>query len=177
MISFIGNRPAIQIGRHQVFDYDTAWLDDALLRAARAADQNDFPFVPEIRSGIVQYLEQACQLRLLHLHELFEKVRKMLVKIGCQHIAEHLQPLAPPLTISLVHAAMEAGTGYELAFFEKLRGELEELRRHGAEEIRFTGLRESVLILRRAKKWDKRCEAVLLEVEAFLRSWENVAAA
>lgn len=176
MISFIGNRPAIQIGRHQVLDYDTSWLDHALLRAAKAADQNDFPFVTEIRSGVTQYLENACQLKLLHLHELFEKIRKMLSKIGCQHIAEHLQPLAPPLTISLVHAAMEAGTGYELAFFEKLRAELEDLRGHGAEEIRFTGLRESVLILRSSKKWDKRCDAVLKEVEAFLKAWDNVPA-
>jgi hypothetical protein len=176
VISFIGNRPAIQIGRHQVFDYDTAWLDDALLRAAKAADLSDFPFVTEIRSGVFQYLEEACKLRLLHLHELFEKVRKMLVKIGCEHIAEHLQPVAPPLTISLVHAAMEAGTGYELAFFEKLRAELDELRGHGAGEIRFTGIRESVLILRSAKKWDKRCDAIQREVEAFLKSWDNVPA-
>ncbi|HVJ45510.1 MAG TPA: hypothetical protein VM511_03925 [Luteolibacter sp.] len=176
MISFIGNRPAIQIGRHQVFDYDTAWLDDALIRAARAADQNDFPFVTEIRSGIVEYLEHACKLRLLHLHELFEKVRKMLVKIGCGHIAEHLRPIAPPLTISLVHAAMEAGSGYELAFFEKLRSELEELRSHGAGEIRFTGVRECVLILRSAKKWDKRCETVFQEIEAFLKSWDSLIA-
>jgi hypothetical protein len=176
VISFIGNRPAIQIGRYQVFDYDTAWLDDALLRAAKAADLNDFPFVSEIRSGIVQYLEQACKLRLLNLEELFEKVRKMLVKIGCEHIAKHLQPIAPPLTISLVHAAMEAGTGYELAFFEKLRAELEELRGQGAEEIRFTGLRESVLILRSAKKWDKRCEMILQEIEAFLKSWDKLSA-
>lgn len=173
MISFIGNRPAIQVGRHQVFDYDTAWLDDAILRAARAADLTDFPFVQEIRTGVVQYLEHACKLRLLHLHDLFEKVRKMLVKIGCEHIAEHLRPIAPPLTISLVHAAMEAGSGYELAFFESLRAELEELRDHGAEEIRFTGLRESVMILRSAKKWDKRCDAVLHEVEAFIKGWES----
>lgn len=159
-----------------MFDYDTAWLDDAILRAAKAADQNDFPFVTEIRSGITQYLEEACKLRLLHLHELFEKVRKMLVKIGCQHIADHLQPLAPPLTISLVHAAMEAGSGYELAFFETLRTELEELRSHGVEKIHFTGLRECVLILRSAKKWDKRCDAVLGEIEAFLKTWDNVEA-
>ncbi len=176
MISFIGNRPAIQVGRHQVTDYDPAWLDDALRKAARAAEQDDFPFLMEIRSGVAQYLENACPLRLLHLHELFEKIRKMLDKIGCGHIARHLQPLAPPLTISLVHAAMEAGSGYELAFFEKLRSELEELRSDGAGEIRFTGIRECVLILRSAKKWDKRCQAVLTEIEAFLRGWDQATA-
>lgn len=157
-----------------MIDYDTAWLDSALLRAAKAADQQDFPFVPEIRSGIVQYLENACPLRLLRLQDLFEKMRKLLVKIGCQHIAEHLRPLAPPLTISLIHAATTAGSGYELAFFETLRAELDDLRQHGAEEIHFTDLRESVLILRSTAKWDKRCEAVLKEIEAFLAPWDLV---
>ena len=55
MISLIGNRPAIQIGRYQVIDYDTAWLDDALYRAAVAAEHEDFPFVEDIRSGFVRY--------------------------------------------------------------------------------------------------------------------------
>ncbi len=174
MISFVNNRPALQIGRHQVFDYDPAWLDDALRRAAKAADQNDFPFIIEIRSGVIEYLENACSLKLMRLQDLFEKMRKLLVKIGCENIAEHLRPLAPPLTISLIDAAQEASTGYELAFFETLRAELEELRLHGAEEIYFTGLRESVLILRNAAKWDKRCEATLHEIEAFLKNWDSV---
>ena len=71
MISLIGNRPALQIGRYQVIDYDTAWLDLALQRAATAAEQEDFPFVADIRSGIVQYLETKCPLKLLQLGELF----------------------------------------------------------------------------------------------------------
>ena len=49
MISLIGNRPALQIGRYQVIDYDTAWLDDALKRAALAAEHEDFPFIADIR--------------------------------------------------------------------------------------------------------------------------------
>ncbi len=173
MISLIGNRPALQIGRHQVIDYDTAWLDDAIRRAARAADHEDFPFVQDIRSGIVIYLETKCPLKLLHLEDLFDRVRRMLVKIGCKRIADHLRPLAPPVTVSLVHAAMEAGNGFELAFFHALRTELAELRGAGAEELRFTGLREASLILRGSEKWDKRCEALLHEIENFLTAWER----
>ena len=173
MISLIGNRPAIQIGRYQVIDYDTAWLDDALYRAAAAAEHEDFPFVEDIRSGIVRYLETKCSLKLLHLEELFERMRKMLVKIGCERIAEKLEPLAPPVTVSLVRAAMEAGNGFELAFFETLRVELAELRSVGAEEIRFTGLRESSLILRGTAKWNKHCETLLSEIEAFLKAWDR----
>lgn len=170
MISFIGNRPALQIGPHQVLDYDTVWLEDALRRAARAADHEDFPLVAEIRNGVELYLENQCSLRLLQLGDLFERVRKMLVKIGCERIAEKLEPLAPPLTVSLVEAARSAGNGFELAFFETVRAELSQLREAGAEDIRFTGLRESAMILRGKSKWNRQCDVMLAEITAFLNS-------
>ena len=173
MISFIGNRPALQIGPYQVLDYDTLWLEDALRRAARAADHADFPLVSEIRSGVELYLENQCALRLLHLDDLFERMRKMLVKIGCQRIAEKLEPLAPPITVSLVEAARSAGYGFELAFFETIRAELTQLRVAGAEDIRFTGLRESAMILRGKTKWSRHCEALLAEITAFLGSFDR----
>ncbi|MCX6846139.1 MAG: hypothetical protein NTU84_06205 [Verrucomicrobia bacterium] len=169
MIAFIANRPALQIGRHQVFDYDTSCLEEALRRAARAADQEDFPFVNDIHSGIVKYLETKCTLRLLTLNDLYERMRKMLMKIGCMKIAGELKPLAPPLTLSLVESANEAGNGFELAFFEMLRAEISELREAGAEKILFTGLRESSLILQGSTKWNKHCERMLSEMDAFLR--------
>ncbi len=173
MISFIGTRPALQIGRYQVIEYDTAWLDAALKRAASAADHEDFPFVADIRNGVIQYLETKCPLRLLRLEDLYERMRRMLVKIGCQRIAEKLEPLAPPVTVSLVRAALEAGNGFELAFFEMLRAELADLRAAGAEVIHFTGLRESALILRGTDKWCRQCDRMLAEIESFLRAWEN----
>lgn len=173
MIHFIGKRPALQIGNHQVIDYDTAWLDHALQRAARAANHEDFPFLEDIRNGVEQYLENKCSLKLLRLDELFERVRRMLVMIGCERIADKLEPVAPPVTVCLIGAAMEAGNGFELAFFERLRGELMHLRAAGAEEIRFTGVRESSLILRGCDKWNKHCEKLHDEIEAFLKAWEK----
>jgi hypothetical protein len=164
----LGTRPAIQVGRHQVLHYDTSWLGDALRRAADAAERHDFPFVDEIRIGIEKYLETKCSLKLLSLEDLFERMRHMLTRIGCESIAEKLEPLAPPVTLSLVHAAMEAGSGYELAMFSSLRKELKELREAGAEEIRFTGLKESVLLLCGVSKWDARCDATYADIRLFL---------
>lgn len=168
MIALIGNRPTIQVGNHQVHDYDTVWLGHALQRAAAAADRDDFPFLEEIRQGVEEYLETKCSLSLLPLQTLYERMRKMLEKIGCHLIAEQLEPIAPPVTLSLTLAARRAGNGYELAFFECLRSELNELRREGAEEIRFTGLRESVLLLRKQDKWNAKCDQLLTEVRGFL---------
>jgi hypothetical protein len=176
LISFIGNRPALQIGPYQVLDYDTAWLEDALRRAARAADHEDFPLVTEIRNGVELYLENKCALRLLHIEDLFARMRKMLVKMGCERIAEKLKPLAPPLTVSLIQSAKAAGNGFELAFFETIRAELVALREAGVEDIRFTGLRESAMILRGKSKWSKQCDPMLEEITAFLDSCARDAA-
>jgi hypothetical protein len=173
VIAFINQRPAIQIGPYQVFDYDTLWLEDAIMRAAKAADHENFSMAPEIRQGVEMYLESKCSLRLLQLEDLFEKVRKMLVKIGCSPIAEKLQPVAPPVTLSLVNAATEAGNGFELAFFEHLRNALSELREAGAEKVHFTGLRQSAQILRGAEKWNKHCDALLEEIRVFLAACDR----
>jgi hypothetical protein len=68
---------------------------------------------------------------------------------------------------------MEAGNGFELAFFETLRVELGDLRAAGAEEIRFVGLRESSLILRGTGTWNKQCELLHSEIAAFLEAWDR----
>ncbi|BCX49545.1 hypothetical protein HAHE_34530 [Haloferula helveola] len=168
MIALIGNRPAIQVGNYQVHDYDTRWLGDALERAAAAAERQDFPFLDEIRQGIEEYLETRCSLELLPLPTLFERVRMMLEKIGCSPIASKLEPLAPPVTLSLEHAARTAGNGFELAFFEYLRSELRDLRDAGAEEIHFTHLRECVALLRQSDSWDDESERLLTDIRGFL---------
>jgi hypothetical protein len=173
VISFIGNRPALQIGPYQVIDYDMAWLDLALERAAKAADLEYFPFVEDIRKGVLQYLEGKCSLKLLPLEELYERVRRLLNSIGCEHIAEHLQMVSPPVTVSLIKTAMAAGNGYELAFFESLRLELALLKSVGVEEIHFSGVRDSAMILRGAVKWNKICETLLQEINDFLRAWDR----
>ncbi len=143
------------------------------MRAARAADHEDFPLASEIRSGVELYLEKKCPLRLLQLDDLFERMRLMLVKIGCERIAEKLEPLAPPVTISLISAAQGAGNGFELAFFEILRAQISDLHLAGAEQIDFTGVRESVMILRNTSTWTKSCDILLAEIQTFLASSEK----
>jgi hypothetical protein len=154
-------------------NYDTAWLAVALRRAATAAERHDFPFVDEIRMGLEKYLETKCPLNLLPLPDLFDRMRHMLVRIGCESIAEKLEPLAPPVPLSLVRLAKEAGNGFELAFYGLLRDELAELRNAGAEEIRFTGLKEAAQVLSAAEKWDQSCDALLADIRGFLDELEG----
>lgn len=170
MIAFIGNRPVLQVGRHQVTNYDTSWLIDALEQAAVAADCAPFPFVNEVRDGIVAYLEQKCALRLLPIKDLFARVREMLDRIGCPAIAEKLTPVAPPMSLSLARIAREAGHGFELAFFEALRVEIIELRNAGVRDLTFLDLDECVLLVAARTKWDRHCERLRDEIRGFLAS-------
>jgi hypothetical protein len=157
-----------------VIDYDTHCIDIALRRAAQAADQCDFPFFDDIHRGVVQYLESRCPLKLMHLDELYDRIRRMLQKIGCDRIAAQLRPLAPPVSLSLVELANQADNGFELVFFSKLRDEICALRRAGAEDIHFSGLRECAMILRGARQWNQRCQQLQDEIEAFIAKWLKV---
>lgn len=170
MIAFTGNRPVLQVGRHQVTHYDTTWLFEALQRAAVDAELDGFPCLEEIGQGVEHYLETKCPLRLMTADQLHQRVRKMLFAVGCASIAESLRPFAPPVTISLVVAARQSGSGLELAFFEAIRSEVAELRRHGAAAVRFTHHREAVLMVVGREDWDQVCQRLLDELSEFLQA-------
>ncbi|MBK1831840.1 hypothetical protein JIN77_13985 [Verrucomicrobiaceae bacterium R5-34] len=168
MICIVGNRPVLQIGRHQVTGYDTAWLREAIHRGAIAAEREDFPFIDDLLEGIIHYLEHKCPLRVLTIEELHSRVRRMLERIGCEAIANTLPLLAPPVKLSLTRAAKEAGNGFELAFFNQVHDEIEDLKLHGVEELYFTGTRDCVKLLRGAKRWTAPCEKLHQEIITFL---------
>lgn len=171
MICFIRNRPALQVGRHQVLDYGMEWLETALRRAAAGAEIDEFPFLDEVRDGIERYLETACSLQTLPIEDLFERLRGMLERIGCAPIASHLRMLAPPLTLPLPIIARSAGNAFELAFFESLRTELGMLVAAGAEEIELLGLEDAVREMRGGGPWNAGCQRFADEVRSYVESW------
>ncbi len=168
MICIVGNRPVLQIGRHQVTGYDISWLHEAILRAAHNAEREDFPFIDDLLKGILHYLETKCPLRVLTIEELHTRVRRMLARIGCEAIATSLPLLAPPVTLSLKRAAQEAGNGFELAFFNQIQTEIKDLKTHGVEELHFTGTRDCVKLLRGVTRWSPTCEKLHQEIINFL---------
>ena len=172
MIALIGNRPVLQVGRHQVSCYDSQWLRDALCRAMHEADRADFPFLDEICQGIFHYLENKCSLRLLPLPALYEKMRRMLEHIGCDTIAQALKPLAPPVNVCLLRLLQEHQCVVELELFPMLRKEMDDLCAAGAHEIRFLHIKEAAMQICGSLKWDKRCERLRQEIEDFLQSYD-----
>ena len=158
----------LQVGRHQVTHYDTRWLLDALTRAASDAGLDGFPCLDEIGEGVMRYLEHLCPLQMLPVSQLQQRVRRMLEEVGCPAIARHLPAFAPPVTVSLLNAAHQGGAGFELAFFERIRREVAELRHEGAAAIHFTDHREAVRFATGRDSWDSTCQRLLDELDQFL---------
>ena len=169
MICIAGNLPVLQIGRYQVTGYSTQWIRHAIDQAAHRASLDDFAFTDDIYEGVVHYLENKCPLRLLKIEDLYKRVSHMLSRIGYATIANALEPIAPPVTISLERAAREAGTGFELAFFKELQHELNDLKATGATDVYFSHIEECVHVLRQTESWDKHCEDLAADILYWLQ--------
>ncbi|MFC4993060.1 hypothetical protein [Rubritalea tangerina] len=167
MICIVGNLPVLQVGRYQVTGYSTQWIRTAIEQAAQRAHQDDFAFTDDVYEGVIHYLEHKCTLRMLKLEDLYKRLSHMLSRIGYGSIANALEPVAPPVTISLERAARDAGDGYELAFFRELQTELVELKKTGAIDVYFSHVEECVHILKRTDTWNESCK----ELEADIIDW------
>ena len=173
MICLVGNLPVLQVSHYQVVGYSTEWIDEALHRAADQCNRDDFPFIDEIRDGVLHYLEHRCPLRVLPLEDLYQRMESMLFKIGCEAIAKKLRPLAPPVTVSLSRFARESGNGFELVFFCRLTEDLNDLAACGAESITFSDIRESAMILRGEKTFNNKCAKLALEIIDFIENFHS----
>ncbi len=162
--------PVLQVGEHQISDYDTYWIRRSIEDAARNANQPHFSFVDDVYDGIVFYLENKCSLRLLKLEDLYKRIRHTLKRIGCEAIANALKIESPPITISLERAAIEAGNGFELAFYQILNTEMLTLKELGAREVFFSEIRESILILKQSTKWYDDCDQLEKDILLWLKN-------
>ncbi len=174
MICPIGKRPALLIGtHHQVIGYDTTWIREAISRAAVSAGRSDFPCVDDICIGIIHYLEHSCPLSLLPIEDLYIRIERMLRRIQCDAIADHLTVISPPITISLANTMRDLDFAFELGFFQQLNCELEELTTYGVEQIKITDIRDTVLMLHQSKRWTRKCDALAADILGFIKNYNS----
>lgn len=169
MICLADNLPPLKVGRQKVVAYQTDWIARSLARAAEAAGRRNCPFLPMISEGVVKFLRNHASLQLLPIEKLYQRMRWMLTNAGCPDIADHLQPLAPPVTVSLIGPARLATQKRSASFFQILDEEIRCLHRAGAEVIRFCDLDEGTSILAECSLMRKSREKLVRDLEVFLK--------
>src|SRR5258705_13652097 len=119
MIALKDGLPVIQLPNGQAVAFDREWLVRALAQAALRAGYGKWWLAEHVAESVTSYLRDQREITVLPVEQLTKAVQSVLQVIGYAEVGQHFVPAPHKMFISLVDLAREAGTGYELAFFEK----------------------------------------------------------
>jgi hypothetical protein len=176
MISLKDNLPVIQLSSGQVIAFEREWLVRSLAQAAARAGYAKWWLAGHVAESVTSYLHDQQEVNVLPVEQLARAVQSVLQVIGYAEVAQHFAPAAPRVQVSLVELAREAGTGYELAFFDMLGRRIQELCREKNSCFELLGLEPCVKLLRSRKSWSRDCDALRSEIVSFAREQTGTAA-
>ena len=176
MIALRDELPLIQLrdGLAVVFERD--WLIRSLARAAQHAGYPHWWLAEHVAESVTEYLRQQRDATVLPIDQMADAVRSALRVIGYGEVADRFNPGRPKMRISLLELARDAGTGYELAFFDMLGRRIQETVGDAACEFELQGLDSCVKLLRGRKAWSRDCDSLRDEIILFSREQTVLAA-
>jgi hypothetical protein len=168
MIALKDHLPLLKFPDGKVVHFESSWLIQSLLRAATTAGYNKWWLAEHVAASVANFLEKDFDEQVVTTDRLQKAVQSVLHAIGYNDISTHFVPQPPPVRISLVDLAREAGNGYELVFFGLLRDRLREAFVSPAQEVQLMGLQDCVKTLRAAKTWQRSCSGLRTEIVTFV---------
>src|SRR5437667_4459388 len=169
MVAFKEEFPYLRTDSGQLFEFNRDWLHAAITRAADEAGYPSWWLTEHVTKSIAFYLHLRNDENVVAFSQLSQTVRYVLAAIGYRDIGSHFCPSPPPISISLVDIAHEAGAGYELAFFDLLEKRINALIETGADNLQLCSLQSCVKHLRGVKMWTRACDALREEIVCFVR--------
>lgn len=169
MVAFKEEFPYLRSDSGQLFEFNRDWLHAAITRAADKAGYPSWWLTDHVTESIAFYLRLRNDEPVVAFSQLSQTVRYVLKVIGYKEIIPHFAPAPPPISISLIELAHEAGTGYELAFFDLLEKRIQALIETGAESLHVCSLQAGVKHLRGTKVWTRACDSLREEIVCFVR--------
>jgi hypothetical protein len=169
MVAFKEEFPYLRCDSGQLFEFNRDWLHAAIKRAANEAGYPSWWLTEHVTESIAFYLRLRNDESVVAFSQLSQTVRYVLKVIGYKEIIPHFDPAPPPISISLVDIAHEAGTGYELAFFDLLEKRINALIEIGTDNLQLCSLQAGVKHLRGTKVWTRACDCLREEIVCFVR--------
>ncbi|MDD5351174.1 MAG: hypothetical protein PHQ12_13265 [Chthoniobacteraceae bacterium] len=170
MIAFADGMPLVQLDDGRAVAFQREWIVRALARAAFKAGFSKWWLAAHVTESVALSLAAYYQGNVISVPRLTERIRDALQAIGYSEIGRHLALGMPGERLDLAVLAREAGAGYELAFFNRLREQLRSLIGAGTTEVDVVGLAPCVKQLRSRKSWSRSCEALQEEIVSFVRT-------
>ena len=169
MVAFKEEFPYLRYKTGQLFEFNQAWLHEAIKRAADQAGYPRWWLTDHVTESIAFYLRLRTDESVVPFDQLSQTVHYVLKVIGYKEIIPFFVPAPPPVSFSLLEVAKEAGAGYELAFFDCLEKRINALMVARAENLHLCDLHSCVKHLRGVKTWTRGCDALREEVICFVR--------
>src|SRR5947209_10518785 len=169
MVAFKEEFPYLRCDSGQLFEFNQNWLRAAITRAADKAGYPSWWLTDHVTESIAFYLRLRNDESVVAFSQLSQTVRYVLKVIGYKEIIPHFAPSPPPISISLFEIAEQAGTGYELAFFDLLERRINALIQTGMDNLQLCSLQPCVKHLRGVKVWTRGCDALREEIVCFVR--------
>src|SRR6266508_3255384 len=169
MVAFKEEFPYLRTDSGQLFEFNRDWLHAAITRAADEAGYPRWWLTDHVTESIAFYLRLRNDENVVAFSQLSQTVRYVLKVIGYKEIVPHFTPSPPPISISLLEIAHQAGTGYELAFFDLLEKRIHMLIETGVDNLQLYSLHSCVKNLRGVKTWTRACDALREEIVCFVR--------
>lgn len=169
MVAFKEEFPYLRCESGQLFEFNRDWLHAAITRAADKAGYPGWWLTDHVTESIAFYLRLRNDENVVAFSQLSQTVRYVLKVIGYKEIVPFFSPNPPPVSISLLDVAIEAGAGYELAFFDILEKRLGTLIHNQIDTLRLDCLQPCVKHLRGTKVWTRGCDPLREEIVCFVR--------
>jgi hypothetical protein len=169
MVAFKEEFPYLRCDSGQLFEFNRDWLHAAINRAADRAGYPSWWLTDHVTESIAFYLHLRNDENVVAFSQLEQTVQYVLKMIGYKEIIPYFEPAPPPISISLLDIAHEAGAGYELAFFDILEKRINALLETGVDNLKIFTLQKCVKHLRGVKTWTRACDALREEIVCFIR--------
>jgi hypothetical protein len=169
MVAFKEEFPYLRTDSGQIFEFNRDWLHAAITRAADEAGYPSWWLTDHVTESIAFYLRLRNDENVVAFSQLSQTVRYVLKVIGYKEIVPHFVPSPPPICISLLDIAHQAGTGYELAFFDLLEKRINGLIETRVDNLQLCSLQSCVKHLRGVKMWTRACDVLREEIVCFVR--------
>ena len=175
MIALREGLPLVEFDGGRVAVFERGWLVRSLLQAAQKAGYPQWWLAEHVAESVTAYLRERCPESVVAVPRLTHAVQSVLQVIGYAEVANHFDAGPPPFRISLLELVREAGTGYELAFFDALGRAIREAVAARVSYFELVSMERAVKQLRSKKIWSHDCDALRGEIVTFVR--EQIGAA
>ncbi len=135
---------------------------------------HDAEMIRNAAAGVLHYFKEELGRASVTLAEFSEALSKVLGEFGMDLSLATPPPILtqePPRVVEsdLGRLATESGEAFELAFFPRLREQVQSHLRKFPRVLRFTGLRVCVKRLTRSRRWTGRCQQLNDQIVDYLR--------